>query len=241
MIQRNWQTDDYYVSPLSLALGSFDAIHYGHQDLLKEKIDSLERWVLYFRLAPQALRQTTFQGMVRSEAQRLEIFANLGLDGALSLDFSPEISKMNGIDFLEELYQKVAMKQLIIGEDFRLGKGAQVTHTEIKAWAKTKAINVSIHPLRYEAGEGDKYSSSTLREAVLSRNFALIEATSGYGYAIDLRHLDCYQAEGAWHYRLESSEQVLPPDGRYQTVEGIEIVKKEGLLVSAIQLEQAFL
>lgn len=238
---RHWYDTDFYDVPITLALGSFDSIHYGHQELLKQKFDNLENWVLYFEQDPQARYHNGFKGMVRSRQQRLEIFENLELSGAFGLDFSTEISTMDGIKFIEALCRRLSIFKLIVGEDFRFGTAARTTNKELVLWGKKNGVEIIIVPLLRNLSGLVKYSSSELRRAVIYGNFDLIARSSGYRYSIDLRSLPCYEEHHQWYYDANTSQQVLPRDGTYETIHGELIHIKNKTIISNVFLEQVLL
>ncbi|NIZ40710.1 hypothetical protein PVA45_04195 [Entomospira entomophila] len=239
--RRNWNDPEFYATPISIALGSFDAIHYGHQELLKYRSTDLEPWVLYFRRAPQTLYQTNFIGMVRSERQRVEIFQELGLKGAFTLDFLHEISTMSGVEFMEALRSRLCIKSIVVGEDFRFGKEADANSYELREWAKKYAIHVKIIPLLPNRENSEKFSSSSLRQAIQRGSFSLIQESSGFPYAIDLRDVKRWYGNGSWHYLVTDNGQVLPSPGLYETYDGDVIKIENGLVSSSSLLEQALL
>jgi riboflavin kinase / FMN adenylyltransferase len=241
-MQYDWQQQHpYYAKPISLALGSFDAIHYGHQHLLQQRFDGLEPWVLYFRQAAKAEQQPIFKEMVRSEQQRLDIFTQLTLKGAYALDFSEEIRTMDGISFMQKLIQRLHVKAMVVGSDFRFGYKAQTTAERLQAWAKSVGIIVKIVPIINEAGELHKYSSSSLREAILQGDFAVVKKHSGYAYAIDLRGMPWVQKGNIWHYDLHSSKQILPNISLQRKQQGCTIWLEEKTVRSTAWLEQVSL
>ncbi|NIZ46797.1 hypothetical protein PVA44_04060 [Entomospira nematocerorum] len=242
MIQRrHWSNPEFYQTPISIALGSFDAIHYGHQELLKHRFIGLEPWVLYFRRAPQTLYQKQFIGMVRSERQRIEIFQELGLKGAFTLDFLYEISTMSGVEFMEALRQRLFIRSIVVGEDFRFGKEADANSYELREWAKQYSIHVKIIPLLPNRENSEKFSSSSLRQAIHRGSFSVIRESSGFPYAIDLRDVKHWYGNGSWHYLVADNGQVLPSPGLYETHNGDVIKIENGLVSSSSLLEQALL
>lgn len=194
--------------PVSLALGAFDAIHLGHQKLLKTET-GLPMQAAYFNPAPQAIFDKHFLGMVRTLEQREQIFKQLRLNGILRIDFSSEFSKIEGDDFMNELYKRVNMKVLVVGSNFRLGRRRSYGLKELEHWLKVRGIALRTAPV------DDGISSDRLRKLIKTGMVGEAQKLLGYPFALDLRGLPSKKTHACIEYDLSKSVQVLPPDGQY--------------------------
>lgn len=223
---------------VDLALGTFDAMHWGHQKLLKPRLDR-PLWVLYFRRSPAMYKKSELgTKMLRSEQQRLDILARLGVNGALCVDFSTKFSKMKAERFLAELTQRLTIDTLVVGEDFLFGNDRK-TVLDLKRMAGVHKIKVEVHSFLTD-DYGEKWSSSRLCEAVTMGDFAQVMLATGKPYALDLRFLPRQKNDTHYVYNLEPSDQVLPPVGEYLLTDGKKVVMASLYkLVSEDPLDQA--
>jgi len=115
-----------------LTIGNFDGVHIGHQyvlDKLKEaaKQHGVPSAVMIFEPQPQevflgdkaAARVLTF----REKYKKLK---QMGVDRLICIRFCSKFANMTAEQFVEELLvEKLGVKHLIVGDDFRFGKKRQ--------------------------------------------------------------------------------------------------------------------
>lgn len=111
-----------------LAIGSFDGVHLGHQAVLRATAEraralSAVPTVLTFDPAPRkVLRPETAPPQLSTMAQRLSVFSALGLEAAVVLPFTLELSRLTPEEFvLQILVRNLRIKAIFVGENFRFG------------------------------------------------------------------------------------------------------------------------
>ena len=111
-----------------LAIGSFDGVHLGHQAVLRATAEraralSAVPTVLTFDPSPRkVLRPETAPPQLSTIAQRLAVFSALGLEAAVVLPFTLELSRLTPEEFvLQILVRNLRIKAMFVGEDFRFG------------------------------------------------------------------------------------------------------------------------
>jgi riboflavin kinase / FMN adenylyltransferase len=115
--------------PLALTIGNFDGVHLGHQALLKQlsaaaQARGLPTAVLVFEPHPREFF-TPQQAPARltSMREKLELFAALGVDRVHVCHFDQRFAHMSAADFIHALHERLAVKFVLIGDDFRFGSG----------------------------------------------------------------------------------------------------------------------
>jgi riboflavin kinase/FMN adenylyltransferase len=111
-----------------IAIGNFDGIHLGHQRLLQHCI-GLEResgavaTALTFEPLPQkVLRPESAPLRISTNEQRLEWFAALGMEAAVVVPFTMELSRLAPEDFVDEiLVRQLQVRAVVVGDNFRFG------------------------------------------------------------------------------------------------------------------------
>ncbi|MCL2520757.1 MAG: hypothetical protein FWE37_07150 [Spirochaetaceae bacterium] len=222
-----WQDGNVWQGrPLKLALGGFDAVHLGHRSILNQA-DA----VAYFRVLPAEIFGANFKGYLRSEEQRLQIFKELGLKALLTIDFSANISKMSGEQFLTALYCQLPFTTLITGEGFRLGYKREWGRAEITVWAANRSSNYLVMPLTQLKGQ--QVSSSHIRQLVLQGHFNLAkQLLGGKSYSLSLTGLPNCHKDGEVVYNLNNVKQVVPPAGCYSSEQGRVLLKDKNLYIT---------
>ncbi len=214
-----------------LAIGAFDAFHKGHQALLKYLNPGCACMTLFFPLPAQVFR-SDFEGSICSFAQRCELAKEFGIDHILHIDFSREFSKMLGEDFLAEVCCCMPLKKIVVGWDFCMGRNRSFSTDNLLEWGHKHGKEIVIIP---EEKQGDiHFSSSAVRTAVISGEFNLPKKILGRPYCLDLRGLPSEKKGKLIMINLENSEQILPPEGEYETNAGRGQLKEKKLTLSEI-------
>jgi phosphoribosyl 1,2-cyclic phosphate phosphodiesterase len=111
-----------------LAIGNFDGIHLGHQAILKDAADRAAKsgsvaTALTFEPAPRkVLRPETAPKRLSTNEQRLEWFRVVGVEAAVVMPFTLELSKLSPAEFVEKiLVAQLRVRTVLVGENFRFG------------------------------------------------------------------------------------------------------------------------
>ena len=111
-----------------IAIGNFDGIHLGHQRLLEYCI-ALAResgavaTALTFEPPPlKVLRPETAPLRISTNGQRMEWFEALGMEAAVVLPFTMEMSRLAPQEFVDEiLVGQLQVRAVVVGDNFRFG------------------------------------------------------------------------------------------------------------------------
>ena len=111
-----------------LAIGNFDGIHLGHQAILKDAADRAARTgavaaALTFEPAPRkVLRPETAPKRLSTNDQRLEWFRVVGVEAAVVMPFTLDLSKLSPQEFVERvLVAQLLVRTVLVGDNFRFG------------------------------------------------------------------------------------------------------------------------
>ena len=154
-----------------VALGNFDGVHRGHRALIKEAGNiahasrrSLAALVFepypreFFRPGDPTFRLTDF----RSKAHLL---SELGVDDLFVLAFDAALAAKLAQDFvMEVLVEALAVSHVVVGADFRFGKGRGGDTAVLGYMGAMEGFGVTVFPPLIE--EGEKISSSQIRTAL---------------------------------------------------------------------------
>jgi riboflavin kinase/FMN adenylyltransferase len=158
-----------------VTIGSFDGLHLGHQLLL----DRVASWSL--ELAAKAV-VLTFEPhparyfapelsprMIQTTANKLRALASLPIAVVLTQHFNDQFALLSPDEFVRlVLVEALAVKGIVVGEDFTFGKGRAGTVEDLQRLAQTCGFAVRIIPRL--AIEGIAISSTRVRAFLLEGN-----------------------------------------------------------------------
>lgn len=110
--------------PTSLTIGVLDGVHVGHRSLLRNLDSELLRTVLTFEPHPlEVLRPEVAPRLITTLRERIDLLAHAGVECVGTLDLG-DIKDLDAAEFVDEiLVGKLAMAHIVVGEDFRFGRG----------------------------------------------------------------------------------------------------------------------
>ena len=170
----------------ALAIGNFDGLHLGHQQLLNElsvesKKKNLAKVVLTFDPHPRKFfspDRPLFR-IYTSEYQE-HLFRELGIDALVRIPFNFEIAKLSAKEFVEGvLIKKFRVKTMVVGHDFCFGANREGNLGFLRQF-ETKDFTVRDLPSVDFAGK--PVSSSRVREHLRSGEFEIVQKLIGREY-----------------------------------------------------------
>lgn len=182
-------------APSALTIGNFDGVHRGHQALLDATIRAaaergLAPTVLTFEPSPGAFFART-RGLappVRLQRLRDKVacLRALGVSHVCIARFDQTMASLSPEAFCETvLGQRLNARWLIVGQDFRFGRGRSGDVATLRAWAAR--CGVEVHVLPDVGVAGLRFSSSMVREALGAGDCATAAALLGRPYRISGR------------------------------------------------------
>ncbi|MGP1357587.1 bifunctional riboflavin kinase/FAD synthetase [Roseicyclus sp.] len=163
--------DHQYVRPeergASVAIGNFDGVHRGHAHVIGlARRAGAPLGVVTFEPHPRqffAPEAPPFRLMnAEARAHRLE---KLGVEVLAELPFGAVLSGLSAEDFAREvLSEGLGVSHVVVGADFRFGKGRQGTAEMLAGFGRAMGFDVTVAPL-LEAAAG-AVSSTAIRNAL---------------------------------------------------------------------------
>lgn len=152
-----------------ITIGVFDGIHTGHKMLLNTVLQDKNKkltGIVTFNDRIFSLKKTSEKPIFPIE-KRLSLFNRMGFDFVILLDFTEDIAGIDGIDFLNNLFEKCGLSKIVEGTDFNLGKGGKTGKDEIVAFCQSRNIDSQFIPAVLYKG---KRISSTYIRGLLEKN-----------------------------------------------------------------------
>jgi riboflavin kinase / FMN adenylyltransferase len=210
------------VKSIVFTIGVFDGVHLGHQALLRETVSlakklKAEPWVLTFHDHPVHIlkggpkipflltRQTTFDCLKLKGAKEVHV-----------LNFTKVFSRKNPEQFVQWLRAKGHLKGIVVGDNFRFGKGAQGDVRLLTQLGKHHGFEVKV--VKPVGLQGKVVSSSRIREALAQGKTNLANRMLGRPYSIEglvIHGKQLGRRIGFPTANLKVHEALLPKDGVY--------------------------
>jgi riboflavin kinase/FMN adenylyltransferase len=116
----------------ALTIGNFDGVHLGHHRVIAALVEQAkeigcEAVVMVFEPQPQELfSPNTAPARLCRLRDKYTLLKKLGVDRLLCVNFNQKFASQSATEFIEKLLVKrLAVKHLIIGDDFHFGKNRQ--------------------------------------------------------------------------------------------------------------------
>ncbi|NVJ59829.1 MAG: bifunctional riboflavin kinase/FAD synthetase [Gammaproteobacteria bacterium] len=177
------------LQPCVATIGKFDGIHIGHQQIINEvirlaKLQNRESAVIVFEPDPQEFfagenapaRLTRFR-------EKWRIFKQLGVEKVICLKFSEALASMKAEHFIDDLLvEKLAVKHLIVGDDFRFGVKRSGDYALLQQHGAGKFEVQNTASITHGV---DRVSSTLVRQYLANGKFDLAEKLLGRRYSIE--------------------------------------------------------
>ena len=151
----------------SVAIGNFDGMHLGHQSVIeiaREKSGNSSVGVVTFEPHPRQYFQKNHPifRLMKSET-RQRFLGSFGIDALFELPFNSSLASLTPEDFIETvLLEKLSVKNVVVGPDFRFGKNREGSVNLLKSYKEKNKLDLHVaNPFMIE---GKVVSSSALRE-----------------------------------------------------------------------------
>lgn len=172
-----------------LTIGNFDGVHLGHQALLVELLAQARRValpaaVLTFEPHPREFfTPDSAPARLTSLREKMLLLGAQGVDHLYICRFDGEFASHSADDFVERvLVRGLSTRRLIIGDDFRFGKGRRGDFAHLQRAGAEHRFVVEAMPTVMVGGE--RASSSAIRTLLAQGDMAHAARLLGRPYSI---------------------------------------------------------
>lgn len=212
--------DRLEVAKTVVSIGKYDALHLGHQLILKTMAEKahaaqLPAAVVTFDRHPNhVLDPENVPVPVLGNQQRQELFEQLGVDYLLQLPFDAELASLPAEDFVQRfLIGGLNAQEVFVGERFRFGAGGRGDSQVIAQQG------LSVENIQHLSLDGEKVSTTNIRTALENGEVELAAKMLGRNHVttgLVERGRQLGRTLGFPTANLSrSSEGMLPADGVY--------------------------
>jgi len=175
-----------------LAIGNFDGIHLGHQEIIKKLVSEANKEnkpsaILSFNPHPrQFFSRNLDRYQIIGEKKKHKLLKDLGINYLFSLKFDQSIANLLPSDFISQIIlQKLQVRKLFVGYDFRFGKDREGDTSILKNYSIIHGFDLLvIEPIKNILNT-EIYSSSSIREAIKNGNIKKANTMLGYLWTME--------------------------------------------------------
>ncbi len=168
-----------------VTIGNFDGMHQGHSRVIGSCVERAKRLgcdsvALTFDPHPRSVHQPGNPvPMIMTTADRLDAIAVTGVDATLLAHYDRSLYSLSPEDFVQEyLVDRLGAREVVVGEDFRFGRGNTGDIDTLRQLGKVFGFEVTmVTDVVSQAGR--RWSSSWVRE--LLQQGAVEEAAAVLG------------------------------------------------------------
>lgn len=177
-------------APVVLAIGNFDGVHLGHAALLRRLAEvaassGLAPTVLSFEPHPREFfAPDSAPARLTTLREKLELLGECGATQAVICPFNAGFAALSADEFIEQvLVRGCQTRHLIIGDDFRFGRGRSGDFALLQAAGQR--FGFAVEAMGSVMVDGERVSSSAVRQALAAGDMERAASLLGRPYIID--------------------------------------------------------
>jgi riboflavin kinase / FMN adenylyltransferase len=208
-----------------VALGNFDGVHIGHRAILKQAMERARAgggtaFALTFDPLPaRRLFPDRAPAALVTLDDKLKLLGELGLDGAIVIDFTLELSRVSARDFVHDyILKRIGARAVVVGHSVSFGHKRAGNAAAMVAMGREFGFDtVVVGPVK---AAGIEVSSTRIRELIGAGDMRLAAQLLGRNHVLSgvVAHgRERGRKLGFPTANLASETECLPPDGVYAT------------------------
>lgn len=176
-----------FLGAASIAIGVFDGVHRGHQELIDAVIRDAhdhgsKAVVITFDPDPDVVVSLSPAQKLMTTADRLHALAQTGVDAVVAVPFTPAVAALDHVSFLKLVSRVVDIRSIRVGSDFRLGRGGASGVAEMQLWGAEHGVDVYGHELL--CADGQTICATRIRQELRQGHVELAAELLGRPYML---------------------------------------------------------
>ncbi|MEB3212712.1 MAG: bifunctional riboflavin kinase/FAD synthetase [Leptolyngbyaceae bacterium] len=176
---------DTIARPTAIALGNFDGIHRGHENVIRPIFSSQSGvpTVVSFQPHPREWFSGQRLTLLTPLAEKSDYLARMGVQQLVVLAFDQQLATLSPQAFVERiLLETLHARWISVGQNFKFGHRRAGTTEDLRAIAAAHNIHVNIAELQCCGDE--RISSSAIREALTNGDVSRANRLLGRPYQL---------------------------------------------------------
>lgn len=208
-----------------LTIGNYDGVHIGHKKIIKKVVDMALKvngtsMLMTFEPHPLSiLKPEKLIGRITPFHIKSRIIEENGIEVLIVMEFNETLRQMGPEEFFSKiLIEGLGIKGLIVGYDFKFGKGGIGNINTLKNLCEVNGVFFeSVEAITLD---GDKVGSNRIRKMLIEGNVHRASQLLGNWYFIEGRVI---KGEGRGNklgfptINLETTYEIIPKEGVYIT------------------------
>lgn len=207
------------ITGLSLAVGNFDGLHLGHNEILKKCRESGSRpSVLTFDVHPREFLFPEFMpGLITSREEKYCFLKTQNINSVIELSFK-DVKDMEPTDFLDMIKKNLDIQSITVGFNFFFGKNQKGNSDMLYWWGRSAGVKINVIPPFMKGGM--RVSSTSVRSLIISGEVEKAATLLVFPYVISGKVVKGRQIGRKMLFptmNLEVPGKIVPPNGVYLT------------------------
>lgn len=208
----------------AVTVGVFDGVHLGHRKVLERTVEyandnGLKSVAISFSRNPKMAKGVMpFNRPLASSRITDELLVNIGIDYHCVIDFSEEMSKLSGVEFVAVLCRFCRVTAMFVGSDFSCGNPVSSIGAKQLGRAfqnnKIDALVFLVDPILDI--QGRVVSSSLIRSMLQKGDIAGSAVLLGRPYCLDMKDIPMIHDDGKVLMNAGSFSELIPRDGNWK-------------------------
>ncbi len=174
------------VAPSIVTLGKFDGLHRGHQKLIEQvrglKKEDFISIVLSFDMTEYKKNNQQLVKQLLTLSEKKEILESY-VDCYIDYPFTDELREMEAKDFVSEiLVERLHVKWIVVGSDFRFGHGAKGDALFLQELARRYEFEVVV--VEKEKHHDEEISSTLIKQKLQEGDMEAVNQLLNYPYSL---------------------------------------------------------
>ncbi len=175
--------------PTAVALGNFDGVHCGHQQVIQLVLQAsrgLVPTIVSFHPHPQEFFSGQPRQFLTTVTEKAQVLGELGIAQLVLLKFDQALAKLTPSEFVEKILdQQLAARHITIGADFHFGYQRQGNAQMLQQLAANYDMATNIVELATD--QQTRIGSSRIRSALLNKDLSEASRLLGRSYSLSGR------------------------------------------------------
>lgn len=191
IIDKLSEIEELNIENTAIALGKFDGLHKGHLEVMRrlteEKTNGLKALVFTFSNNPKNFLKPENEkksgNKLFTVKEKLMVYERMGIDIIVVYPLETGILGMEPETFIKNiLVEKLGVKKVVCGENFRFGKDRKGDTNSLKLFGKKYGFRADVLPMISDQGE--VISSTLIRGLISDGEIEKANRLLGYQYTI---------------------------------------------------------
>lgn len=204
------------------AIGTFDGLHYGHQQLIKGAIKKAKEnngKSVVFTFANHPMEIINIEKApkcINTLEEKIYLFEEMGVDYLILQPFNKKFADLTAIEFVEILKNKVNSKELFVGFNFSFGEGGKAKTKDLINLGESMGMKVNEIPA--VSIDGEVISSTLIRRHLQKGHFEDVNRYLGHKFLIigEVVHGKKIARQlGFPTANIKMANRLYPPNGIY--------------------------